>query len=124
MEKVVIRCGGIRVEAGLTEGPTARKVASLLPIEGRARRWGDEIYFTVPIDAGLEPGATSDVEAGDIAYWPDGPALCIFFGPTPSSTGEKPRAYSPVTVIGRAQGDPTVFRTVRDGDTITIERGE
>jgi hypothetical protein len=41
------------------------------------------------------------MEVGEIAYWPPGKALCIFFGRTPASTDERPRAASPVIPIGR-----------------------
>ncbi len=86
---------GLKVELG--DGPTAEEIWDRLPFEGPASLWGDEIYFEIPVSMELEDGARQTVEVGDVAYWPQGEALCIFFGPTPASTDEKPRAASPVT---------------------------
>ena len=71
-----------------------------------------------------EPDARAEVEVGEFGYWPVGRAFCIFFGPTPVSTDERPRAYSPVNVIGQVQGDATLFKLVRDGDMVRIDRLE
>lgn len=120
--RIAIRTKNHVLEGELAGGPTARLVAGALPIRGAARRWGEEIYFDVPITAGLEPDARQDVDEGDIGYWPEGPALCFFFGPTPVSRGPKPRAYSPVNVIGRIVGDLQVLRDVREGEEIVVER--
>jgi hypothetical protein len=37
----------------------------------------------------------------DVAYWPEGTALCLFYGPTPISKNGKILAYSPVNIIGK-----------------------
>ncbi|PKO23397.1 MAG: hypothetical protein CVU38_04200 [Chloroflexi bacterium HGW-Chloroflexi-1] len=66
--------------------------------------------------------ARADVEIGELGYWPVGHAFCIFFGPTPVSTGPEPRAYSPVTILGRVRGDATRLRDVRDGATVRVVR--
>ena len=93
-------------------------------MEGRANTWGDEIYFEVPLVMDQESDARAEVEVGELGYWPVGRAFCIFFGPTPVSTDERPRAYSPVNVIGRVQGDATLFKLVMDGDLVRIDRLE
>ena len=80
-----------------------------LPIESSFDTWGDEIYFTIPVQAGLQD-SRAVVDAGDIGYWPPGNALCIFYGTTPASNAGEIRPASPVTLIGRIQGDPAVFR--------------
>ena len=100
---------------------TARAIWEALPIVGKANRWGDEIYFEISVKL-EEENAQLDVEVGDIAYWPPGNALCIFFGRTPVSRGEKPRAYSPVNVFGRVIGDPKILLKVKSGELIKIER--
>ena len=76
---------GITVELG--EGPTAEALWEALPIESRASLWGEEIYFPISLSSEGEPGAREEVEVGTVAYWPPGDALCLFFGPTPASTG-------------------------------------
>lgn len=113
------------IEAGVTgENPrTADAVWSVLPIRGKANRWGDEIYFSIPVNLGEEE-ARVEVEIGSIAYWPPGKALCIFFGPTPVSQQGEPRAYSPVNVFAKILGDATVLRRVCDGDEIVLKRRE
>jgi len=90
-------------------------------MKGNANRWGDEIYFSIPVNA-QEENSKSEVEVGAIAYWPPGSALCIFFGRTPASRGDKPRAASPVNVFAKVKGDVALFRNVRDGDSVTIEK--
>jgi len=72
------------------------------------------------VQANLSDDAVEEVEVGDLAYWPPGNAFCIFFGPTPVSRGDRPRAASPVNVFGRLLGDATAFRAVSDGTEVTI----
>lgn len=74
-----------------------------LPLEGRPMRWGREYYFPVDADVAVDDGRT-EVSVGDLAYWPEGGAVCLFFGPTPASDGDTPVAASPVAVFGRVDG--------------------
>lgn len=122
VKQIVIIAGSVRAEAMLNDSPTAQKVWEALPIEGKANVWGDEIYFGIPVEAEQAPDARAEVEVGELGYWPVGKAFCIFFGPTPVSRGDKPRAYSPVSVLGQITGDATVFRAVGGGATVRIER--
>jgi len=109
---------------GSGENPkTAEAIWAALPIKGRANRWGDEIYFSIPVDL-EEEKARAEVEVGSIAYWPPGKALCIFFGATPVSRHGEPRAYSPVNVFAKVVRDPSVFKKVRDNDEVLLERRE
>ena len=124
MAKITIEVEDISMEAELLDTPTARQIAQALPIEGSVNVWGDEIYFDIPLSIDQEPNAGQDVEVGDLGYWPVGPAFCIFFGPTPVSTGDQPRAYSPVNVFGHVLGDPQLFKSVSGGATITITAAE
>lgn len=104
----------------LNDSRTAEAIWNALPLSGRANRWGDEIYFSI----GLALPAEDDrevVDVGDLGYWPPGEAFCLFFGPTPASTGSEPRAASPVNVFGRVEGDAARFRSVRDGARVTLE---
>ena len=121
MEKILITVENISVEAELFETPTARKILEALPLEGSSNVWGDEIYFSIPLNIEQEPEAREDVDIGDLGYWPAGPAFCIFFGPTPVSAGNQPRAYSPVNVFGKIMGDARQFKAVSDGAVIKIK---
>ena len=100
---------------------TAKAFWDALPIEARANTWGDEIYFGIPVKRELETGEET-VEIGDLGYWPAGNAFCIFFGPTPASRGDEIRPASPVNVFGKVNGDPRVFKKVRGGAKIRLER--
>ncbi len=122
MARIRIVAGQITLDAELNDTPTAQEILAALPFEARANRWGDEIYFEIPVFAKAEPTARVDMEVGDVAYWPAGHALCLFFGPTPVSRDDRPRAYSPVNVVGRLLGDATVLRRVTDGSLIRVER--
>jgi len=109
----------ITVELG--EGATAEALWETLPVESRASLWGEEIYFPISLSAEGEPGAREEVEVGDVAYWPPGDALCLFFGPTPASTGERPRAASPVTVVGKIVSGIEDCRRVSSGERLRVE---
>jgi hypothetical protein len=118
--RITIVAGSVTMNAELNDAPTAQRIWESLPITGRAMVWGDEIYFKIPVAAEQAPDARADVEVGELGYWPVGRAFCIFFGPTPVSTGDQPRAASPVNVVGRVLGDATVFRQVSAGVTVTL----
>jgi hypothetical protein len=124
MHTINIKAGSVEMRAELNDGPTVQKIWEALPIEGRASRWGDEIYFSIPVKTGGEPGARAEVEVGELGYWPPGNAFCIFFGPTPVSSGDKPRAASPVNPLGMVVGDATQFRAVRDGEDVVLSQAE
>jgi hypothetical protein len=111
-----------QVTASLMEGnKTAEAIISALPIEGRASTWGDEIYFSIPVEAEPEDPRET-VELGDLGYWPPGNAFCVFFGKTPVSRGDEIRPASPVNVFGKVGGDPKVFKKVKSGDSVKVEK--
>jgi hypothetical protein len=122
MKSIIISFERISLPAELNDSPTAQRIWEALPIEGQANTWGDEIYFEIPVVAAQEPDARAEVEVGELGYWPVGHAFCIFFGPTPASTGERPRAYSPVNILGRVVGDATRLRAVRGGAAVRLTR--
>ena len=122
-KKIAIEVGGITAEADLNETETARLIWDSLPIESKASRWGEEVYFEIPVKTGLE-NALEVVEMGDIGYWPKGPAFCIFFGPTPISQGDEIKPASAVNIIGKVSGDARIFREVSDGQKIRLSRSE
>lgn len=119
--KIVIKAGPVTAEGVLNDTPTAQAIWHALPLTGKANTWGDEIYFAIPVKENLEPTAQEIVELGDLGYWPSGRAFCIFFGPTPASTGNEIRPASAVNMIGRIEGDPTVFKQVKDGARVQVD---
>lgn len=122
MRRILITAGDLSLSAVLNENPTAQQIWDRLPMEGSANVWGEEIYFEIPIGADSEPDARAEVEVGELGYWPMGRAFCIFFGPTPVSTDEQPRAYSPVNILGQVSGDATLFRSVSSGTLVRLTR--
>jgi hypothetical protein len=100
---------------------TAEKITAALPLSGVANTWGDEIYFSVSLSIGSE-NSREVVEEGEVAFWPESPCICIFFGKTPASRGDELRAASPVNVFARIEGDLSSLKKVKPGDRVTLER--
>lgn len=121
--KITTKHGSLDAETIEKINPkTVKAVEEALPINGIANRWGDEIYFEIPVSL-KEENSQQEVEIGDIAYWTPGHALCIFFGKTPVSISNKPRAYSPVNVIGKITSEGIeILKKVKDGEKIIIEK--
>ena len=119
--RIKITSGNISAMAELKNTPTAKAVYDALPIEGAANRWGNEIYFHIPVNIESEPDAKEIVDDGDIAYWPEGSCFCIFWGKTPASKGNEIRAASKVNVFGKIIGDAKIFDNVKNGDLIVLE---
>jgi hypothetical protein len=120
---VRIKAGQIEVTAEFNDSNTAQAIWDALPIKARGNRWGDEIYFSIPVALG-EENAQAVVDVGDLAYWPAGNGFCIFFGPTPMSSGPEPVPASPCNVFGKVIDDATVLKQVPSGAEIIIEKKE
>ncbi len=118
---VIIAIGGVILQAELLDTPCAEAIAATLPLEARPHEWGDEFYFMVPVSLPLDDTATVQVKVGHIGYWPPGPALAIFFGPTPLSTGPDPVPASEVNLVGRILDDATLLRGCRGETSIRME---
>jgi hypothetical protein len=119
--QIKITAGEVSALATLNDSGMADLIWESCPIKSTASTWGDEIYFNIGVDTegeDLQP----TVGMGDLAYWPPGPAFCIFFGPTPMSSGEEIRPASPVSIFGKVEGDPTIFKAVRGGTPIIVEQ--
>ena len=100
--------------ATLNESEMAKKLWEVLPCESKANRWGDEVYFEIPLACEPED-PQPEAPSGAIAYWPPGTAFCIFFGQTP---------YSPVNMLGQVDGDAGKFAKLKAGDAVKLERVE
>ena len=120
-KRIRITAAPVVMEAELNQSQTAQQIWEALPIEASGNTWGDEIYFSIPVDAKTD-SAQEVVELGELAYWPPGTAFCIFFGPTPMSRSAEIRPASPVNVVGKLIGDPEIFKQVSDGTVVKIEQ--
>ncbi len=121
MKKIMIRAGEVEAEAELNDSATAKAIWQALPLKGVANTWGEEIYFKIPVSQGLEADAKELVQLGDLGYWPQGEAFCIFFGATPISGPGEIRPASAVNVVGRLVDDPGRFLSVSAGTPVRIE---
>lgn len=121
MRRVRISAGDVSVLATLRDTPTADTIWAALPIEAAARTWGDEVYFATPVQCAREASAKDVMQPGEIAFWPDGPAIAVGFGPTPISTGSEIRLASPSNVWADADDDVRAFAAVRPGVTVRVE---
>lgn len=120
-EEIIIKAGQVQAKAEFNDTKTSRAILEALPIEEFANLWGEEIYFTIPVQMELENGQEV-VQVGDLGYWPPGAAFCIFFGETPASRKGEVRPASAVTVLGRITSDPAVFKKVLSGTRILVSR--
>ena len=119
--RIRITAGDVSMEAELEDNSVARAIWKALPIKKNGYKWGDEIYFSIPVKAEIE-NAREFVQAGDLGYWPPGNAFCIFFGPTPASRGDEIRPASAVEVVGHLLGEPMEFKGVQSGTIVEIEK--
>ncbi len=119
---VQIKTEDLIIDAELYDTLTGKAIGEALPIEGRVNRWGGEIYFTIGVNAPLEPDAREVLKPSELAFWPPGNAFCIFFGATPASQNEECRAASDVNVFGKVTDDLSELWNVKSGTTIIIEK--
>jgi uncharacterized protein len=122
MARIRFTFGTLTLDAEMLDTPTAKAVAAALPISSSALTWGEEVYFNVPIDVAREKDARAVVTPGEIAFWPDGPAIAIGFGRTPISKGDECRLASPCNIFAKATGDVKALTTVRAGAKVEISR--
>ncbi len=119
--KIKIIIGDLSMDGELNDSSTAQMVAKALPIKANFNIWGEEIYFTIPVEAELDDTAREEVEMGDLGYWPSGNAFCIFFGQTPMSEPGKIIPASAVNIIGKVMGDATRFKEVMQESEVIME---
>jgi len=119
----------LRIDSGKTvltlellDTPTAKALAAALPFESRAQTWGEEVYFTTPVSAQLEPDARQVVEPGTVCFWTEGDALALPYGRTPISSDERPKLANPCNVLGKVIGDPRQLGKIRSGEKIRVEK--
>ncbi|MEW6162146.1 MAG: cyclophilin-like fold protein [Nitrospirota bacterium] len=118
---VKIRVGELELSAELNDSPSSKELMSLLPLEFSMSRWGGEYYGDCGIEVELSHDARDVMEVGELAVWPTGKALCIFFGPTPVSKGKEPRAVSPVNPVGRLIDTPEALKKLGSSIHVRIE---
>src|SRR5581483_826601 len=120
MARIRFDFGTLALDAELLDTPTAKAIASALPITSSALTWGEEVYFDVPVEVKREANARAVVTPGEVAYWPDGPAIALGFGRTPISQGNETRLASPCNIFAKTLGDVKVLGKVKAGTKVEV----
>ena len=120
MPRIRFDFGELKIEAELLDTPTAKAIAAALPLKSDVLTWGEEVYFDVPVTVAREADARAVVTPGEIAYWPQGPAIAIGFGRTPISKGNETRLASPCNVFAKALGSVKVLGKVKTGTRVEV----
>jgi hypothetical protein len=124
MARIRFDFGKLALDAELLDTPTAKAVLAALPITSSALTWGEEVYFEVPVKVEREADARAVVTPGEIAYWPEGPAIALGFGRTPISRGDETRLASPCNIFGRALSNVKALAAVKAGTKVTVTKAE
>jgi hypothetical protein len=120
MARIRFDFGDLTLDAELLDTPTAKAIAAVLPLTSSALTWGEEVYFDVPVDVPREKDARAVITPGEIAYWPQGPAIAIGFGRTPISQGSETRLASPCNVFAKALASVKVLARVKTGTKVEV----
>lgn len=122
LTEIMITAGSVSIRVEVFDTPTGNAILDALPIHSNAQTWGDEVYFSTPVSVEREEDAREVLEPGEIAFWLDGDAIAIGFGPTPISHGDETRLASPGNIWGRAIDDVKTMASVLPGDAITVSK--
>ena len=122
--KVTIRAEGVELAADFNDSATAEAILARMPVRVRMSRWGDEYFGNLGDALGQDVAddARAEMSVGEIAYWPTGNAICVFFGPTPASSGADPVAASPVNPVGEVAGDAGGLKPLGGSVEMEFER--
>lgn len=122
MNQIRIKTDNVEIFADLYDTRTAQALLKALPCETSANTWGEEVYFSVPVNVDLEPDARQVVEPGTVCFWVEGNSVAIPYGPTPISEGNECRLINQVNILGKILRNPNKLSKINSGDSITIER--
>jgi hypothetical protein len=117
--KITFKTESVSFDAELNDSPAAKVIAEKLPLSSKVQTWGDEIYFDIGLICPRD-GETMTVKVGDVGYWPEGKCLCVFFGPTPMSSGADPVPASAVVIVGRTDASMDLLKRIRNGEGIAV----
>ena len=120
--KIRMTLGLVAFEAELFDTPTAEAIWQALPFESTASTWGEEVYFSTPVQVKREADARDVVQPGELAFWVEGDSIAIGYGRTPVSQGNEIRLAARTNIWGRALGDVKQLKAVKPGAPIRVEK--
>ena len=119
--KIIISVGSESITAITRDTPTAKAILDALPLVSSAQTWGDEVYFSVPVQCSLESDAKSVINAGELAFWVEGNCIAIGYGPTPISQAGEIRLAAETNIWADATSDVTVLKSTSPNDPIHVD---
>jgi hypothetical protein len=122
MTRIRFDFGAVSLDADLKDTPTALAVEEIVPFVSTVLTWGEEVYFDVPLQVRPEVDARIVVTPGEIAFWPDGPAIAIGYGATPASREGETRLANPCNVFAVAVQPVQVLRAVWAGTRVSVHK--
>jgi len=103
-----------------TSPKTVNDFIEKLPFTVDLNVWGDEIYTSESPITQPEENAKSLVQLNDVAYWPTGKAICLFYGSTPIGKPGEITPASPVNVLGKIISPDKSVLNNADGKSATF----
>lgn len=122
MARIRFDFGVLALEAEILDTRTGRAVLAAAPFTAEALTWGEEVYFDVPVDVPREAQARAVVTPGEVAFWPEGPAIALGYGRTPISRANETRLASPCNIFGKLIGDAKQLAQVPAGAKVSVTR--
>ena len=121
--QMVVNSITVDLELDAANSPkTVESFLQNLPFEVDLNVWGEEIYTSSsPIDM-VEENAKSPVSINDVAYWPTGKAICLFYGPTPIGNEGEIVPASPVNVVGKIIEPDKAILKIADGKKAKFQK--
>ena len=119
--RITLNFGSTTIDVTVRNTPTAQAILNALPITSTVQTWGEEVYFSVPVEATLEHDAKDVVEAGEIAFWVEGSCIAIGFGPTPISQGNEIRLAAATNIWADADDDVRQLINVSSQDRVLVD---
>lgn len=124
MNKIIIRSRNAEFKAELDDSDISNAIWLSCPYKLDINMIGGMLFCELPLKVLLpKEGRVTELEPGDIAYWPAPGAFCIFYGPTPlSGEDRKPVSPYPVIKIGKIIGDCSELEEAGDRQRLILEQ--
>ena len=122
MKKLNIKVGEHNITVRPRETPTAISIYESCPFNSIVNTWGEEIYFETNIKVKKEHDAKQVLNKGEIAFWVEGTAVAIGYGPTPVSVKDEIRLVTDVNIFGDTDFNLDLLKNVKSGENVIVDR--